>query len=212
VSARVVVGLLLLLPSVGRAEAGWLTSRGRLLPETRLEAFVGTRSFGFGFVRPDSANPRAGLSFEGVVGYSDRDAELRGARTWQFPPTQGATASVSVGGAAFIVPDRAVDGGLGPHATLALSLGGKTFTVDLSLQSGAELFFRQPGLARFPQRAGLGLHLRLSEFTVALMARAGADLIPGRAFVGRGEVVLSVGWLGLPSAPEPTVTSVNPQG
>jgi hypothetical protein len=180
-----------------RAETGWLTSRGRLLPETVVEAFVGTRSFGAGFVRTDTNNPRAGLSFEGVVGFTDRDAELRGARVWQLGEARFATASVSVGGAAFIIPDRAFDLGLGPQAQLALSLGGRVFSVDLALQTGLELFLRQQGAPRLPQRAVLGLHLRVSEFTLAVMARVGADLFPGRNFVGRGEVMVSVGWLGL---------------
>ncbi|MDP1922321.1 MAG: hypothetical protein Q8L14_39140 [Myxococcales bacterium] len=203
------------------AEAGWLTARGRLVPETVVEAFVGTRSFGAGFVRTDTGNPRAGLSFEGVVGFTDRDAELRGARVWQLGDARFATASVSVGGAAFLVPDRAFDLGLGPQAQLALSLGGRVFSVDLALQTGLELFLRQQGPPRLPQRAVFGLHLRISEFTVAVMARAGADVFPGRAFVGRGEVMVSVGWLGLDTSlsrerpeapPSPTSTPVNAGG
>lgn len=197
---RALVALVLIAAPVARAEAGWLTSRGRLLPETVVEAFVGTRSFGAGFVRTDTGNPRAGLSFEGVVGFTDRDAELRGARVWQLGEARFATASVSLGGAAFIVPDRAFDLGLGPQAQLALTLGGRVFSVDLALQTGLELFLRQQGAPRLPQRAVLGLHLRISEFTVAVMARAGADVVPGRAFVGRGEVMASVGWLGLDNA------------
>ena len=39
--------------------------------------------------------------------------------------------------------------------------------------------------------------MRVSDFTVSAMARAGADLLPGHAFVGRGDVVLALGWLGL---------------
>jgi len=195
---RALIAVLLFLAARdARAEAGWLTSRGRLLPETVVEAFVGTRSFGAGFVRTDTGNPRAGLSFEGVVGFTDRDAELRGARVWQLGDARFATASVSLGGAAFIVPDRAFDLGLGPQAQLALTLGGRVFSVDLALQTGVEFFLRQQGAPRLPQRAALGLHLRLAEFTVAVMARAGADLLPGRNFVGRGEVMVSVGWLGL---------------
>lgn len=212
---------MLFAAGTAHAEAGWLTARGRLLPETVVEAFVGTRSFGAGFVRTDTNNPRAGLSFEGVVGFTDRDAELRGARVWQLGAARFATASVSLGGAAFIVPDRAFDLGLGPQAQLALSLGGRVFSVDLALQTGLELFLRQQGAPRLPQRAVLGLHLRISEFTVAVMARAGADVFPGRAFVGRGEVMVSVGWLGLdtslsrerPEAPlTPTPTPVNAGG
>lgn len=197
---RLLISLVAGTAAVSFAEAGWLSARGRLLPETRVEAFVGTRSFGAGFVRTDTGDPRAGLSFEGVVGFTDRDAELRGARLWQLTRTGGATASVSVGGAAFIVPGPAFDLGIGPHAALNLSLGGQVFCVDLSLQTGLELFLRQQGAPRLPQRAGLGLHLRLSEFTVSAMARVGADVFPGRSFVGRGEVMVSVGWLGLDGA------------
>lgn len=214
---RALISLISLGASLAHAEAGWLSARGRLLPETRVEAFVGTRSFGAGFLRTDTGNSRAGLTFEGVVGFTDRDAELRGARVWQVTQTGFATTSVSLGGAAFIVPDRAAfDLGIGPQATLALSLGGPTFSVDLSLQTGLEVFLRQQGAPRLPQRAGLGLHLRISEFTIAAMARIGADVLPGRNFVGRGEVMLSVGWLGFDHAigrtVAPTMTPVNPQG
>ena len=199
-SSLSVVVVMLCAGFEARAEAGWLTSRGRLLPETVIEAFVGTRSFGAGFVRTDTSNPRAGLSFEGVVGFTDRDAEVRGARVWQLGDARFATASVSLGGAAFVVPDRAFDLGIGPQAQLALTLGGRVFSVDLALQTGLEVFLRQQGTPRLPQRAAVGLHLRVSEFTVAVMARAGADIMPGRNFVGRGEVMVSVGWLGLDTA------------
>lgn len=199
-ACRVTLAASLLLASVSAAEAGWLGARGRLLPETRVEAFLGTRSFGAGLVRADTDDPRAGLTFEGLVGFLDRDVEVRGARLWQLTRTQFATASVSVGGAAFLVPDRAVDVGLGPHAQLALSLGGPVFSVELALQTGLEVFLRQPSLPRLPQRAVLGALLRVSEFTVSLAARAGADLVPGRTFIGRGEVMVSVGWLGLDPA------------
>ena len=50
-SSFVVVVLMLGVASEARAEAGWLTARGRLLPETVVEAFVGTRSFGKGSVQ-----------------------------------------------------------------------------------------------------------------------------------------------------------------
>lgn len=214
---RALISLISFSAAISSAEAGWLSARGRLVPETRVEAFVGTRSFGVGVLRTDTGNPRAGLAFEGVVGFTDRDAELRGARVWQVTQTGFATTSVSLGGAAFIVPDRAAfDLGIGPHASLALSLGGPVFSVDLSLQTGLEVFLRQQGAPRLPQRAGLGLHLRVSEFTIAAMARIGADVFPGRNFVGRGEVMLSVGWLGFDHAigrtDTPTMTPVNPQG
>jgi hypothetical protein len=214
-SSLSVVVVMLCAGFEARAEAGWLTSRGRLLPETVIEAFVGTRSFGAGFVRTDTSNPRAGLSFEGVVGFTDRDAEVRGARVWQLGDARFATASVSLGGAAFVVPDRAFDLGIGPQAQLALTLGGRVFSVDLALQTGLEVFLRQQGAPRLPQRAAVGLHLRVSEFTVAVMARAGADIMPGRNFVGGGVVMVSVGWLGLDTAlarkrPEAPPTPGNP--
>jgi hypothetical protein len=208
--ARVLGLVTLVAAPAAFAEAGWLTARGRLVPRTRVEAYAGTRSFGLGLVRTDDANPRAGVSVEAVVGFLDRDVEVRGARVWQFSPTAFATGSVALGGAAFFVPDRmGPDGGLGPHGTLSLSLGGEVFRVDLSLQTGAELFFRAPLTLRLPQRAGLGLHLQLGEFAVALMARTGADVVPGRAFVGRGEVMLGVSWLGFDAAVG-RPTSVNP--
>lgn len=191
--------VLVFVPGLALAESSWLTARGRLLPETRVEAFVGTSSFGAGVLRTDDSNSGAGVAVETVVGFADRDLELRGARVWQFASRGIASASVALGGAVFLVPDRrALELGAGPHGQLSLTLGGSVFAVDLSLQTGAELFLR--GGLRLPQRAGLGLHLRVSEFTVAAMARMGADVVPSRSFVGRGEVMLSVGWLGLDSA------------
>jgi hypothetical protein len=202
------------LASSAWGEAGWLSSRGRLIEATRVEAFVGTRSFGAGFVRADTSNARAGLTFEGVVSFADRAAELRGARVYQLTQTRFATALVSVGGAAFVVPDRAFDLGLGPHVALGLSLGGERFTVDLSLQTGVEVFLRQEA-PRLPQRAVLGLTLKLWEFTLSAFARVGADLVPGRNFIGRGELMVSVGWLGLDPLLGRTVSttpaSVSPQ-
>ncbi|MDX2012447.1 MAG: hypothetical protein SFW67_19780 [Myxococcaceae bacterium] len=214
VAPAVLGALVALAANSAWAEAGWLSSRGRLLTPTRVEAFVGTRSFGAGFVRTDTGNARAGLTFEGVVGFADRAAELRGARLFQLTETRFATAMLSLGGAAFVVPDRAFDLGLGPQASLALSLGGERFTVDLALQTGVELFLRQEA-PRLPQRAVLGLTLRLWEFTLSAFARVGADLLPGRNFIGRGELMVSVAWLGLDAALGRTVSttpaSVSPQ-
>lgn len=188
--------LLVLIPQLALAEASWLSTRGRLEPELQLAAFVGTRSFGAGLVRADAVNPRTGLAVEGVVGFVDRTVEVRAERLWQLTERRLATAALAVGGAAFLVPDRlAPDFGTGPHAQLSLSLGGRVFAVELSLQTGVEVFAR--GGLRFPQRAGLGLHLRLGDFVLAAMSRLGADLFIERSFLARGEVALSVGWLGL---------------
>lgn len=181
------------------AEASWFVARGRLVEETGVEAFVGTRSFGVGVTRTDTANPRAALSFEGVFGVSDRIGELLVSRVWQITPAKFATATVSLGGSAIVVPDRLVDAGLGPHGQLSLSLGTRVFSVELGLQSGIELFLRQP-TPRFAQRALLGVMLRLSDFSIGAMARVGADLFIGHAFVGRGEVMVTVGWWGFDAA------------
>jgi hypothetical protein len=196
-----------LLASSAWAESGWLSSRGRLASPTRLEAFVGTRSFGAGLVRADAAGARAGVSFEGVVSFADRVAELRGARVFQLTETRLATAVLALGGAAFVVPDRAFDLGLGPHASVALSLGSDRFSVDLALQTGVEVFLRQEA-PRLPQRALVGVSLTLGDFSLSAFARLGADLVPGLNFVGRGEVMVSVGWLGLDGVLGRTAASV----
>ncbi|MFZ5442175.1 MAG: hypothetical protein ACOZQL_19360, partial [Myxococcota bacterium] len=158
----------------------------------RVEAWGGSRSVGAGLVRPDGPGARGALSAEALYVFTDRTVELRGARVWQLTPTQGATASVTLGAAAHVVP-APFDVGLGPHAGLNLSLGGPTFTVDLSLQSGAEFFYARLA-PRLPQRAGLGLQLRLGRWALGVQARMGVDVLPGEGWVGRGEVVASLAW------------------
>ncbi len=200
-SARTVALLAVLLaPAMANAEAGWLTSRGRLLPQTRLEAWGGPRSVGVGVLRPDAPGATAGLGVEVAWILPDRVATLRVGRAWQLTRVGLASVSTTLGAAGWVVPEAALDLGLGPHAGLALSLGGDVFSVDLGLQTGVELFVRQVG-PRLPQRAQLGLTLRLGDWAVSTMARLGADLLPGRGFVGRGELVVSLSWLGLERLP-----------
>jgi hypothetical protein len=182
---------------VSVAEGAWLTARGRLLPETRLEAFGGPRSLGVGLVHPDADGAPAGVAVEVAYVLPDRVAELRGNRVWQFTAPRFGTASASLGLTGIVVPEGAFDLGIGPQAGLTLALGGDTFTVDLGLQSGLELFVRQV-TPRLPQRALVGLNFHLGKVSASVMARMGVDLLPGRPFVGRGEVILSLGWLGLP--------------
>jgi hypothetical protein len=213
-AAGLMLVVVLLTAGTAHAEAAWLTSRGRLLPETRLEAWGGPRSAGVGFVRPDDG-ARAGWGVETSYAFPDRTLELRGTRLWQFSKTRFATGSATVGLSSFIVPVGDFDLGIGPHAGLNLALGGGVFTVDLGLQTGLEVFVRQEA-PRFPQRALIGFNFQLGQVAVALMARAGMDLIPGQYFVGRGEFIVSLGWLGLdrywrhsappssPEAPAPT--------
>lgn len=198
------------------AEAGWLSARGRLLREVRVEAWAGTNSAGAGFVRPDAERatppglsepgikapggddnrdgPTAALTAELAYSWRHRTLELRGARLWQLTPTRTGTVSAFVGGAAHVVPEGRFDLGVGPHAGLTLSLGGSVCTVDLGLQTGAELFFA-PVLARFPQRAQLSLNFVLGPLALGLHARIGVDLVTAQPFVGRGELALSLGWL-----------------
>lgn len=190
------LGLIILVASSAYAESGWLTARGRLQPELRLEAWGGSDSFGAGFVRPDAPGALAGLSAELGYAFRNRTVELRGARVWQFSPSRFGTGSATLGGAVHLVPEGVFDVGLGPHAGLNLALGAETFTVDLGLQSGVELFFANV-LPRFPQRLQLSLNLRIRSFAVGLHARVGADLIPNHSFVGRGELAISVSWFGL---------------
>lgn len=191
---RLVTCAVMLASCAAWAEGQWLTSRGRLVPETRLEVFGGGRAFGVGIVRPND-EARAAWSAELVYAYTDRVVELRGARVWQFTQTRFATGSVNAGTSLYVLPER-FNLGLGPTAGLTLSLGGQTVSVDLGLQTGVDLF-AVGALPRLPQRASIGVTVRVSDFTVSAMARAGADLMPGHAFVGRGDVVLALGWLGL---------------
>ena len=185
----------MLLASSAHAESGWLTARGRLQPEVRVEAWGGTDSVGAGFVRPDERGALAGLSAELGYAFRNRTVELRGARVWQFSPSRFGTGSATLGAAMHLVPEGVFDVGLGPHAGLNLALGGDVFTVDLGLQTGVELFLAN-ALPRFPQRLQLSLNLRVRSFAVGLHARVGADIIPSRGFVGRGELAISVSWFG----------------
>lgn len=184
----------LTLAGVAHAEGAWLTARGRLQPETRVEVWGGPRTLGLGFVRPDEANAAAGWGAEASYAFLDRTLELRGTRVWQFSKTRFATGSATVGASGFMVTAGGLDLGLGPHAGLTLSLGGRTFSVDLGLQTGVELFVNEAA-PRLPQRALIGLNFLFGRVALSLMARAGADVIPGHFFVGRGDFVLALGWL-----------------
>jgi hypothetical protein len=46
----------------------------------------------------------------------------------------------------------------------------------------------------------LGLNSRFGDWGISLQAKAGADIVPGTNFVGRGEVMLSLSWFGLGQA------------
>lgn len=187
------LGLALLWASSAWAEAGFLTTRGRLLPQTRLEVWGGQGNVGLGVVTPDD-DAQAAWGFELGWALQNRYAEARVGRQWQFSKTRFATGSLTLGGSAIVVPVGAPDLGLGPHLTLNLGLGGAAFTVDLSLMTGAELFASAVG-PRLPQRLQVGLNGRIGAFTLSAMARAGIDLEPSRNFIFRGELIFSLGAL-----------------
>ena len=192
---RVTALFIVLFAASAFAEGGWLTARGRLQPEARVEAWGGTNSLGVGLVLPDAKNRSAALGAEVLYAFRDRVVELRGGRVWQFTANRFATASVTAGAVAFVVP-AAFDFGLGPHGTLALALGGERFTVDLALETGAE-FFVHGLVSRFPQRGLVGLNLRLGSWAISAQGKLGVDLVPSANFIGRGEVIVSLSWFGL---------------
>lgn len=196
-STAVERGLLLFLvlfSAVVHAEAGWLSARGRIEQNLRIEAWGGTRSFGAGVLRPDTDNTSAALTGELAYAYFDRALELRGARVWQLTKHDFTNITVSAGGSAHLVPEN-IDGGLGPHAALTFSFGGPFFSVNLGLQTGAELFFRAL-YWRLPERISLGIQLRTGDWALSLVGRTGVDIIP-TGFVLRGEAMLSLSWLAL---------------
>jgi hypothetical protein len=185
--------LVLLLASVAHAEGGWLTARGRLQPELRLEAWGSTDSAGAGFVLPDET-ARAAWSAELGYAYFNRVFEARGNRVWQVVPTKFATISFTAGALMHVVPEGVFDFGFGPVAGFNLSLGGNTVTVDLGLLSSIEAFVAQ-FYTRFPQRLQLSLNVRAGPLVFGLHARAGVDLSAEQLFVMKGELALTFGWL-----------------
>ena len=193
-SARWAVLASMAVSCAASAEGQWLTARGRLTPETRLEAWGGARTVGVGAVRPND-EATAAWSAELAYAFTDRVVELRAARLWQLTRTRFATASANVGASVFVVP-VGVNLGLGPNAGLTLSLGGRSVSVDLGLQSGIDLFIFEAA-PRLPQRGLIGVTVRVGDIALSAMARAGADLVPGHTFVFRGDFMVSLGWLGL---------------
>ncbi len=191
-SARWAVLVSVVVSCAASAEGQWVTARGRLVPETRLEVWGGARTVGVGAVKPN-AEATAAWAAELAYAFIDRVVELRAARVWQFTRSRFATASANLGTSLFVVP-VGFNLGLGPNAGLTLSLGGKTVSVDLGLQSGVDLFIFEVA-PRLPQRALIGVTVRVRDFTLSAMARTGVDLVPGHPFVFRGDFMVSLGWL-----------------
>ncbi len=185
---------MLVVATTAHAEGQWLTVRARIASETRVEAWGGGRSVGLGLMTPAGAdNARRAWSAELAYAFVDRVFEARAAHVWQLTKPQFATASATLGASGFLVPGSS-NGGIGPTAGLSLSLGGPRFSVDLGLQTGIDLFATGTS-PRLPQRATIGVTGRILNFTLSAMARAGADIVPNHAFVGRADFVLCIGWL-----------------
>jgi hypothetical protein len=187
--------MLVVLSQSSLAEGGWLTARGKLQSDARIEGWGGTRSLGAGVVLPDSEPMPTAVAFEVAWAHHDRNLTLDGARVWQLTPSGLAMASFSLGGAVHLVPEG-FDLGIGPHAGLSLSIGGPRFSLDLGVQTGAEAFLASLQ-ARFPQRAVLGLSVRIGAWAMGLQGRIGADVLPGRGFVLRDEAMVSLSYFGL---------------
>ena len=179
------VGAVLVAAAV-HAEEGWLSTEGRVSPRSELTVFAGLHSVGVGAVRP-------GAAVEASWGFTDRMLALSATRRWAWKETGFARLAATAGLSGYLVPDLALDLGLGPHVGLGLSLGGEAFSVALGGSSGVELFAR--GAARFTERLQLGLHGRFGRFSVGVVGRVGVDLAPGRNFVVVTDAIVRVGLL-----------------
>jgi hypothetical protein len=189
---RTSICALLLAGATTWAEPAWLSARARVPKATQVSGLLGTRTVGIGLLHPDGVERKAGTSGELLYSFVDRTVDARGTRLWRLTSMGLFTASFALGGALIVVPEG-LDLGLGPHSTLNVSIGGDIVSVDLNLHAGAELFAQRVEL-RFPLRAGLGLTVNVGRLSVAARARLGADIQPARAFAGRGELMLVVGF------------------
>lgn len=189
---RALLAVVMLVSTVSAAESSWLAAHGRVDSDARASVWGGTRSVGLGVAVPDANGARAALTGEAQYAFFDRVVELRGARLWQLTAPRLVTLSAAVSGAVFLVPEGQVDIGAGPHASLTASIGGPRFSVDLSVQSGVELFARGP--TRLPERLSLGVSFTVGPLAFTVAGRAGLDLVPAGAFVFRGEAVACIGW------------------
>lgn len=175
-----------LVAAAAHAEEGWLANEGRISKRSELTVFAGLHSVGVGAVRPDAV-------VEGAWGFTDRVLTLSATRRWAWKETGRARLAATAGLSGYLVPDLALDLGLGPHVGLGLSLGGEAFSVALGGTSGVEVFAR--GAARFTERLQLGLHGRFGRVSVGLVGRVGVDLAPGRNFAVVTDAIVRVGLL-----------------
>lgn len=192
--------LCLALAPDAHAEASWLGAHGRVPTTPESWLWTGTRSVGVGLSLPEASSgaPKRGappvsrsLDVEASWAHADRFLELRGGRRFGLRRGDLAATAAQLGVSTIIVPDRAPDVGAGPHASLSLALGSRPVSLDLALSTGLEVFAR--GALRLPQRLSLSVSGRLGAWALVAAARAGADVRPGRYFVGRGELALALG-------------------
>lgn len=178
---------------LAHAEPAWRVARAPTPEGTVVEAFAGVRSVGAG-VGVARGGGEA-LALEAAWLFSDRVLELRGARSFGLLGTPGGSAALSAnaGVTGLLVPQDALDLGVGTHAGLTLTLGARAVSVQLGATTGVELFAR--GSARFVERFSAGLSLKLGRFRGGLAARAGVDLAPGRNFTVRADAIVFAGWL-----------------
>ncbi len=189
---RISIVTLLLTGALTWAEPAWLSARARLPKSTQVSGLLGTRTVGIGLLAPDGPERKAGSSGELLYSFVDRTVDARGSRLWRLTSMGLFTASLALGGTLIVVPEG-LDLGLGPHSTLNVSIGGDVVSLDFNLHAGAELFAQRVEL-RFPLRAGFGFMVNVGRLSVAAKARLGADVQPSRAFAGRGELMLVLGF------------------
>lgn len=139
------------------------------------------------------------LSAELAYAPLDGVGELRAARSWQLTdPHRLFSSSLLIGASSYLVVKGPVDFGIGPNAGIFAGWGRRNWEVWFGAQGGVEAFVRTGG-PRFPVRALVGVRGRTGDIGASLTARGGTDFDPEYAMAWRGEVVLTVGWYGLPN-------------
>lgn len=193
--SRSVVLATLLAAGVAVADVGWLAASARREGTAEYAVVGGPGSLG---LAAQWWVPKASRAWVVEAGWSlpDRYLEARGEHLWLLFRSDWVGVSAAAGASLFAVPGP-LDVGLGPHAALTLDVGRPVFSVQLGLQTEATFFARQPSV-RFPQRLLAGFAGRIGPIAWALRGRVGADLEPQRAFVGRAEAVLVLGWVQTP--------------
>lgn len=191
-SARVAALLVCGAAQVAHAEVGWLASTARIDAPQRFAVFGGPNDVGTGAQLTFAQGTQA-ASVEVLWALAMRNAEARIAHLWLLRKGDWVSLSAAVSGSVIVVPGP-FDLGFGPNGALTLNIGRRALSVQLGVQTGAEVFVREFG-PRFVERLFLGITGAAGPIGWGLLARAGADLEPGQPFVGRADVVLALSWL-----------------